>query len=71
MTGARNPEILQDDVFKSFFRIEELRNREIGGTGLGLTVARSIARGHRGDIILRKRPDSGLRMKMELPRQNQ
>ena len=55
-------------VFDPFYRLEASRNRETGGTGLGLTIARSIARGHGGDVVLRNHPDGGLEALLTLPR---
>ncbi|MFM7418966.1 MAG: ATP-binding protein, partial [Alphaproteobacteria bacterium] len=43
------------------------RNRETGGTGLGLTIARNILRGHGGDVVLRNRPEGGLIAVASLP----
>lgn len=57
-----------EDVFKPFVRLEESRSRETGGAGLGLAIARSIVRGHGGDIVLENRAEGGLRVKMTLPR---
>lgn len=50
-----------DKVFKPFVRLEQSRNKETGGVGLGLAIARSIVRGHGGDIVLQNRPEGGLR----------
>ncbi len=55
-------------VFAPFFRLEASRNRETGGTGLGLSVARAAARAHGGDIVLSNRPEGGLEVRMVLPR---
>ncbi|QCG89654.1 hypothetical protein E6C72_15590 [Azospirillum sp. TSH100] len=54
-------------VFEPFVRLERSRNRSTGGVGLGLSIARSIARGHGGDIVLENRPDGGLRATLTLP----
>ena len=54
-------------VFRPFHRLENSRNRETGGTGLGLTIARSVARAHGGDVILSNRPGGGLRAMVTLP----
>lgn len=59
---------LREKVFEPFFRIEGSRSRDTGGTGLGLAVARSIVRGHGGDITLDDRPGGGLVVRVELPR---
>ena len=39
-------------VFEPFYRVEDSRNRETGGTGLGLPIARNILRAHGGDVVL-------------------
>lgn len=55
-----------DSVFEPFVRGEDSRNRETGGVGLGLTIARSIARAHGGDVTLRNRDGGGLVATMTL-----
>jgi signal transduction histidine kinase len=42
----------QERVFEPFYRVETSRSRETGGIGLGLSVARTIARAHGGDVTL-------------------
>ena len=64
------PGIPQEDVeavFRPFCRLEASRNRETGGAGLGLTIARSVARAHGGDVILTNRPGGGLTAEIVLP----
>ena len=65
--GPGIPKHLRDEVFKPFFRLDESRNPETGGVGLGLTIARDIIRGHGGDIILGDSPSGGLRARLTLP----
>lgn len=65
--GPGVPEALQERVFEPFVRLETSRSRETGGTGLGLAIARTIARGHGGDILLRNRPAGGLEATLVLP----
>lgn len=55
-----------EDVFTPFFRLECSRSRETGGIGLGLSIARAIARQHGGDIVLAKR-QPGLQAAIVLP----
>jgi signal transduction histidine kinase len=50
--GAGIPEERLEEVFEPFVRLEASRNSATGGAGLGLTLARSIAREHGGDVIL-------------------
>ncbi len=57
----------RENVFSPFYRLESSRNRETGGTGLGLTIARTIIRRHGGDIQLSDRPGGGLLVKVTLP----
>ena len=58
---------MAEQVFQPFFRLEGSRNRDTGGVGLGLSVARTIIRGHGGDIALTNRPEGGLRVTVTLP----
>lgn len=57
-----------DKVFEPFFRLEGSRGRDSGGTGLGLGIARNIARAHGGDLVLGNRPEGGLVAELKLPR---
>ena len=65
--GPGIPEDRYEDVFRPFVRLDESRNVDTGGTGLGLTIARDIARSHGGDVILAKSPLGGLRVVVRLP----
>jgi signal transduction histidine kinase len=56
-------------VFAPFVRLEPSRNSETGGIGLGLAIARNIARAHGGDITLANRAEGGLRATLRLPLQ--
>ncbi len=55
-------------AFEPFFRGESSRNRDTGGTGLGLGIARNIARAHGGELILRNHPEGGIEAMLTLPR---
>ncbi len=57
-----------DRAFEPFFRGEASRSRETGGTGLGLGIARNIARAHGGDVTLRNRDGGGLEAVVTLAR---
>ena len=57
-----------EQAFEPFFRGEASRSRETGGTGLGLGIARNIARAHGGDLLLRNRSEGGLEAILTLPR---
>lgn len=65
--GPGIPADRREDVFRPFFRLEASRNRETGGSGLGLAVARSIARRHGGDITLEDAENGGFTVRLSLP----
>jgi signal transduction histidine kinase len=66
--GPGIPEDEREKVFAPFYRMEESRSRETGGTGLGLALARDIVRGHGGDITFEDRDGGGLVARVVLPR---
>ena len=65
--GPGIPEDQHEDVFRPFSRLEQSRNVETGGVGLGLTIARDVVHGHGGDITLATSPMGGLRVRIRLP----
>ncbi len=58
----------RDRVFRPFVRLDPSRNPSTGGVGLGLTIARDVARGHGGDVWLETSPHGGLRARVHLPK---
>jgi len=54
-------------VFKPFYRLDDARNLDETGTGLGMPIARDIARNHGGDITLSESPLGGLRVTVTIP----
>jgi signal transduction histidine kinase len=56
-----------ETVFEPFARGERSRNRETGGAGLGLTVARQAARAHGGEVTLVRGDEGGLIARLDLP----
>jgi signal transduction histidine kinase len=66
--GPGMPEAELERAFEPFYRLEASRSRATGGTGLGLTIARSIARAHGGDVLLRNLPGGGLEAMLTLAR---
>ena len=65
--GPGIPPDALESVFEPFSRLEGSRNRNQGGSGLGLTLARAIVREHSGELILENLPDRGLRARLTLP----
>ncbi|MDE1570737.1 ATP-binding protein [Aquabacter sp. P-9] len=65
--GPGIPAEKRDEVFRPFLRLDDARNQDAGGSGLGLSIARDIARAHGGDIILADSPMGGLRATLRLP----
>ena len=65
--GPGIPAREMERVFEPFYRLETSRNRETGGTGLGLPITRNILRAHGGDVTLSNRASGGLRATMTLP----
>ena len=66
--GPGIPENEFEKVFTPFYRLERSRSRDTGGVGLGLSTARTILRGHGGDVTLANRAEGGLRVTVTLPR---
>ena len=68
----RGPGIPESDlqrVMEPYVRLETSRSRETGGVGLGLAVARDVARLHGGTLVLENRSDVGVCASLLLPRQ--
>ena len=65
--GPGIPPAELERVFEPFHRGEPSRNRETGGVGLGLPIARNIFRAHGGDVTLANRPMGGAKATATLP----
>jgi two-component system osmolarity sensor histidine kinase EnvZ len=55
------------NVFKPFYRLDESRNLNRSGVGLGLSIAEDIVRSHGGNIELNESKQKGLQVKISLP----
>ena len=66
--GPGIPAAERERVFRPFVRLDASRNPSTGGIGLGLAIARDVARSHGGDVRLETSPYGGLRARVHLPR---
>ena len=70
--GPGLPSDMLETVFEPFYRMESSRNRDTGGSGLGLSVARALAEAQGGTLRLINRYDGqkvvGLEARLTLPR---
>lgn len=69
--GPGIPEDKLSHVLEPLYRLEESRNRETGGMGLGLSIAQSITQAHGGQLTLRNRNQGGVCASIILPRPSQ
>jgi signal transduction histidine kinase len=67
--GPGIPEEKLEAVFAPFYRLDSSRSRHSGGVGLGLSIARDMARKQGGNITLENAPGGGLVATLILPRQ--
>ena len=65
--GPGIPEDRYEEAFKPFSRLDESRNQNEKGVGLGLAIARDMARGLGGDLVLSRSALGGLRALIRLP----
>jgi heavy metal sensor kinase len=66
-TGVGIPAEEIPHLFDRFYRVGKDRSRESGGVGLGLSIARSIATHHGGDITLESQAGAGSTFRVRLP----
>ena len=66
-TGIGVPDSAKGHIFEPFFRADKSRSREMGGVGLGLSLASSIVKKHNGTLSLEDNPGGGSRFTVTLP----
>jgi signal transduction histidine kinase len=65
--GAGVPEAALSEIFRPFYRVDEARDREAGGVGLGLAIAERAVRLHGGTVSATNASDVGLIIRITLP----
>jgi signal transduction histidine kinase len=65
--GLGVPESELVDISRPFYRVNDARERESGGTGVGLAISNRVVRLHGGELRALNAPSRGLIMKIELP----
>lgn len=65
--GEGIPEQLRSKIFDRFWRADNSRNRETGGSGLGLSIVQSIVEAHNGHVSVHETPGGGATFRVELP----
>ncbi len=65
--GEGIPKALRDKVLERFYRADNSRNRETGGSGLGLSIVKTIVERHGGAIMALETAGGGATFRVELP----
>lgn len=65
--GPGVPEMALTDIFRPFYRVADARDRQSGGTGIGLAIVERALHMHGGTVTARNAPDGGLIVEIRLP----
>jgi two-component system sensor histidine kinase CpxA len=66
-SGPGVPDDALEQIFEPFYRIDDARNRQTGGAGLGLSIADRAVRLHGGRVRASNRPEGGLEVEIRIP----
>ena len=67
-SGIGIPDSDQPNIFNRFYRVDKARSRIEGGSGLGLSICKSIVQWHQGEIDLESNVGEGTKFKIKLPK---
>jgi signal transduction histidine kinase len=66
-SGPGVPEEALEKIFEPFYRLDDARNRQTGGAGLGLSIAARAVRLHGGQLRASNRSEGGLEVQIRIP----
>jgi two-component system sensor histidine kinase CpxA len=66
-SGPGVPSDALEKIFQPFYRLDDARNRQTGGAGLGLSIAERAVRLHGGQMRASNRPEGGLEVEIRIP----
>ncbi len=67
--GFGIPQESLDNVFDKFYQLDGSSTREVGGTGLGLTLVKESIEAHNGKIEVKSKSDKGTHFIIYLPKE--
>jgi signal transduction histidine kinase len=56
-----------DQIFEPFYRVDKVRSRNLGGSGLGLSIVKEIVEKHGGDVSIESQLEEGTLVNVRLP----
>ncbi len=65
--GAGIPVEFRERIFERFYRLDKSRSRDLGGSGLGLSIVKHIAHAHGGSVNVQSEQGSGTVFTIEIP----
>ncbi len=66
-TGIGIPKDKLEQIFTSFYQVDNSITREYGGTGLGLAIVKRLVMAHKGEVAVESEPGRGTRFDLAFP----